>query len=180
MDGNWFLLNGETVNLIFHSMDTNLIAKSSPLYKYWQTSQNDSDEEERLLMVNNLSPAVILFKREPYKWENLYQSIIRELIKGDLTSIKGFKILIETINKEQRLNVIKNLKDQQIIDSNIIELINHPDSEITNSKKNYFRAIKILFAIFINPYRIEVKRSKNHLYEKTGYFFLRVNRFFNL
>tara|TARA_Y100001968_G_C19448820_1_gene767117 strand:- start:3917 stop:4402 length:486 start_codon:yes stop_codon:yes gene_type:complete len=160
-------------------MNTNLIAKSSPLYKYWHTSQNDSDEQERLLMINNTSSAVLLFKNEPYKWEILYQSIVREIIKGDVSSIKGFKILIDTLNQDEQIKIIKRLENIKLIDHNIIKLIQNFKSSKTKSKKNYLRAFRILFSIFINPYKIEVKRSKNHLYEKTGAFFLRLNRFFN-
>ena len=56
----------------------------SPLYSYWHSDQNDLDERNRLLIANKDSPALYLFEKEPYKWEILFQSIIREIIKGDL------------------------------------------------------------------------------------------------
>ena len=39
-------------------------------------------EEKRLLKAKN-SPSSYLFINEPYKWENLFQSIVREVIKEE-------------------------------------------------------------------------------------------------
>ena len=44
------------------------------------------------------------------------------------------------------------------------------------SSKNFFSALIILFNIFINPYGIELKKEKNHFYEKTGMFFYQLRK----
>ena len=62
------------------------IAKSSPLYEYWNSEQDDKDEEKRLLKLNSNEPASNLFLYEPYKWENLYQSVVKNVINGDESS----------------------------------------------------------------------------------------------
>ena len=69
----------------------------NPSFEYPPSIQNDKDEETRLQMSNNDFPAVGLFAKEPYKWEVLYQSIVRELIKGDKGSVNGLKILINML-----------------------------------------------------------------------------------
>ena len=63
------------------------IRESSPLSEYWESSQNKIDEEKRLNKASDSFPAAALFKQEPYKWEMLYQSIVREIKKGDLSSL---------------------------------------------------------------------------------------------
>ena len=68
------------------------IAKASPLYEYWKSNQTEEDEKKRLLIANLDSKAVYLFKNEPYKWESLFQGIVRELIDGDFESIRGMQI----------------------------------------------------------------------------------------
>ena len=70
------------------------IKKASPLYEYWQSKQNDQDELARLNKASPDHPASALFKNEPYKWEVLFQSIIREIRNGDKDSFKGLKILL--------------------------------------------------------------------------------------
>ena len=77
-------------------MNYSSIEKISPLYSYWQSPQNHNDENERLLMANPESGASYLFTKEPYKWENLYQSIVREIINGDMGSVKGLKLLLSS------------------------------------------------------------------------------------
>ena len=59
------------------------IAQSSPLYEYWNSEQEENDENNRLLKLNPKEPASNLFRNEPYKWENLYQSVLRNVIRGD-------------------------------------------------------------------------------------------------
>ena len=71
----------------------NNIETTSPLFDYWKSDQDDKDENKRLLKINPLEPAANLFKNEPYKWENLYQSIVRKIIRGDESSIKGLMVL---------------------------------------------------------------------------------------
>ena len=60
-----------------------LIEEISPLHEYWNTEQTDYDEKNRLMKSNDLSKAVYLFKEEPYKWEILYHSSMREILSGE-------------------------------------------------------------------------------------------------
>ena len=78
------------------------IAESSPLYDYWNSDQGEEAEKKRLLKLNSNEPASILFRNEPYKWENLYQSIVRNVIRGDNSSVKGLMVLLSTINKKEK------------------------------------------------------------------------------
>ena len=78
------------------------IAKSSPLYEYWNSNQGEEEEKKRLLMLNLKEPASTLFRNEPYKWENLYQSVVRNVIRGDESSVKGLMVLLSTINKKNQ------------------------------------------------------------------------------
>ena len=66
------------------------IAQTSPLYEYWKSDQGDDEETKRLLKLNAKEPASNLFRYEPYKWENLYQSVLRKVIDGDESSIISF------------------------------------------------------------------------------------------
>ena len=77
------------------------IAQSSPLYEYWNSEQDVNDENKRLLKLNSKEPASNLFRNEPYKWENLYQSVLRNVINGDESSIKGLMVLLSTIKKKR-------------------------------------------------------------------------------
>ena len=156
-------------------MDLTSIKKTSPLQDYWISKQNDSDEEKRLLKANK-SPGSYLFIYEPYKWENLYQSIIREVIKGDNDSIKGLKILLSMIIEDERNKVIQSFSDKEIFNEKILCEIK--SSEISSSKtsKNFYRFIRVLVAIFTNPYDIEIKGNKKHLYEKTGFIILSIKK----
>ncbi len=152
------------------------IAKTSPLYDYWKSSQNDAEERKRLLKLNPLDPAANLFKYEPYKWENLYQSIVRRIIRGDSSSIKGLMVLMSTLNeneKEKALNALEVLLNKKVIDK--LRIGTYQDIK---SKKNIFTFIIILFSIFTNPYGLDVKRDKNHIYEKTGMFFHKLRKIF--
>ena len=73
------------------------IAQTSPLYEYWNSEQDENDEKKRLLKLNPKEPASNLFSSEPYKWENLYQSVLRNVIDGDESSLKGLMVLLSTI-----------------------------------------------------------------------------------
>ncbi len=151
------------------------IAKSSPLYEYWNSEQGDEEEKIRLLMLNEEEPASILFKNEPYKWENLYQSSLRGIVGGNESSIRGLMILLSTITSIEKEKVLNNL--EYLLDSRIIyKLRNEKYNEIT-SRKNIFTTFKILMKIFINPYQLEIKHNKVHIYEKTGMFFYRIRKF---
>ena len=154
----------------------NKIATTSPLYDYWKSDQDDKEESKRLLKLNPKEPASNLFKNEPYKWENLYQSIVRRLIRGDASSIKGLMVLMATLNKNEKEKTIKKLEfilDRQVIDK--LRITNYKDIQ---SSKNFFTFIIILFSIFTNPYGLQVKRDKNHIYEETGMWFYQFRKIF--
>ena len=155
------------------------IAKSSPLYEYWNSNQGEEEEKKRLLKLNLNEPASTLFRNEPYKWENLYQSVVKNVIKGDESSIKGLMVLLSTINKNQKDKCLNALED--LLDENVINILRNKNYQDINSSKNFFSALKILLNIFFNPYGIELKKDINHIYEKTGMFFYKLRKigFFN-
>ena len=41
------------------------IAQSSPLFEYWNSDQDENDENKRLLKLNSKEPASNLFRNEP-------------------------------------------------------------------------------------------------------------------
>ena len=150
------------------------IAQSSPLYEYWNSDQGEEEEKKRLLMLNSKEPASNLFRYEPYKWENLYQGVLRKVVGGDESSIKGLMVLLSTINKtdkEKTLLALENFLDKRVIN----KLRNEKYQDIKSSK-NIFSTIKILFNIFINPYGLKIKKDKNHIYEYTGMFFYQLRK----
>ena len=155
-------------------MNKSQIAKASPLYSYWRSDQSDIEEAKRLLKGNAGSISVYLFEKEPYKWECLFQSIVSELVYGNLDSIRGIKVLLSTLNKAEQERLIKYLSGYKEFDDSIINQIKDQNN-IKYSKKNIFRAFRILLVIFTNTYCIELKRKKNHVYEKTGYFFYKIS-----
>ncbi len=152
----------------------------SPLFSYWESPQKKNDEERRLLLINVKSPVKYLIEKEPYKWENLFQSIIREIINGDQDSIKGLKLLLNSLEESTRKSLIDNFKNKEIFSHEIIDLLNQPLKNKGPTKRNILRFLRILFAIFLNPYNIEVKSKKNHIYERTGYYFLKARKLLNL
>ena len=94
------------------------IAQLSPLYEYWNSEQEEDDENNRLLKLNPYEPGSSLFRDETYKWENLYQSALRKVINGDETSIKGLMVLLSTISKKEKdilLNSLEVLLNKNII-----------------------------------------------------------------
>ena len=154
------------------------IAKSSPLYGYWNSSQEEEDEKIRLLKFNSSEPASNLFKNEPYKWENLYQSVLRNVIAGDESSMKALMILLSTITKKEKEKTLMFLKD--ILDESVIYKLRNGKYHDMNTSRNLYTSLRILINIFINPYGIEIKKDKNHIYEKTGMFFHRLRKVFFL
>ena len=150
------------------------IAKSSPLYEYWNSDQEDEAESKRLLMLNSNEPASNLFRNEPYKWENLYQSVVRNVIRGDESSVKGLMVLLSTINKDEKDKSLMAL--EQLLDDHLIDTLRNKNYQDLNSSKNFFSALKILLNIFINPYGIKLKKGNNHIYEKTGMFFYQLRK----
>lgn len=152
------------------------IANSSPLYEYWNSDQGDSQEKKRLLKLNPDEPASNLFRNEPYKWENLYQSVLRNIINGDESSIKGFMVLLSTITNKEREKILILLEDY--LDKSVIDKLRNEKYQDMESSKNIFAALRILLSIFTNPYGLEIKRDINHIYEKTGMFFYHFRKVF--
>ena len=144
------------------------IAQSSPLYEYWNSAQDENDEKKRLLKLNPKEPASNLFKNEPYKWENLYQSVLRNVSSGDESSIKGLMILLSTISKKEKDIVLNSL--ESLLDKHLIYKLRNETYQNIKSRKNFYTALKILLNIFINPFELELKSEPKHLYEKTGMF----------
>ncbi len=151
-------------------MDLSKIKKISPLYSYWISNQTDEDEKERLRIANVDSKASYLFEEEPYKWENLFQSIARQIAYGDSDSIRGMKVLLSTILIPYREEVLEHFAKEGIFEEAIIEELSKVDSLGAPTKSNVFRFLKILFIIFSNPYGIAIRRKKLHSYEFTGFF----------
>ena len=150
------------------------IAKSSPLYEYWNSDQGEEAEKKRLLMLNLNEPASNLFRTEPYKWENLYQSVVRNVVRGDESSIKGLMVLLSTINKKEKDKSLMAL--EELLNENVINKLRNENYQSLNSSKNLLSALKILLNIFINPYGIKLKKGNNHIYEKTGMFFYQLRK----
>ena len=155
------------------------IGRSSPLHNYWKSPQNDQNEQERINMSSEHFPPAMLFKKEPYKWEMLYQSIVTEITKGDYDSIKGLKLLISMLNEKEQSAIIQEFSNKKIFNSDVVERIIQTDINQSPTKQKNIRFLRILFAIFTNPYCIEIKRTKNHIYEKTGSFLFVLRRFFS-
>jgi len=150
------------------------IAKSSPLYEYWNSNQGEEAEKKRLLKVNSNEPASTLYRNEPYKWENLYQSVVRNVIRGDESSVKGLMVLLSTINKNEKDKSLMAL--EELLDDHIINILRNENYQDLNSSRNFFSSLKILLNIFINPYGIKLKNGNNHIYEKTGMFFYQLRK----
>ena len=150
------------------------IAQSSPLYEYWKSDQDENDDKKRLLMLNPKAPASNLFRNEPYKWENLYQSVLKNVISGDHSSIKGLMVLLSTISKKEKDIVLNSL--EAFLDKHIIDKLRNEKYQDIKSSKNFYTAFRILLTIFINPYDLELKNEPKHLYEKTGMFFYKLRK----
>ena len=145
------------------------IARLSPLYDYWHSDQDVEDERIRLLKLNLNEPASNLFRNEPYKWESLFQSVLRKLISGDESSIKGLMVLLSTITKEEKEITLAKLDN--FLDKRLINILRNGKHVEVDSRKNLFSFLQILLIIFTNPYGLNLKKKKNHVYEKTGMFF---------
>ncbi len=150
------------------------IAASSPLYEYWNSDQGEAAEKKRLLKLNSNEPASTLFRNEPYKWENLYQSVVRNVIRGDKSSVKGLMVLLSTINKREKDKSLVAL--EALLDEQVINRLRNEKYQDLKSSKNFFTSLIILLNIFINPYGLELKKDKNHIYEKTGMFFYQLRK----
>ena len=150
------------------------IAKTSPLHDYWNSEQTEVEEKKRLLKLNSNEPASNLFRNEPYKWENLYQSILRNVISGDESSIKGLMVLLSTIRKKEKDIVLNSL--EAFLDKHLIYKLRNEKYQDIKSSKNFYTALRIFLTIFINPYDLELKKEPKHLYEKTGMFFYKFRK----
>ena len=150
------------------------IAQTSPLYEYWNSEQDENDEKKRLLKLNSKEPASNLFRNEPYKWENLYQSVLNNVISGDDSSIKGLMVLLSTISKREKDIALNSL--EALLDKRIINKLRNEKYQDIKSSKNFYTAFRILWTIFINPYGLELKKEPKHLYEKTGMFFYKLRK----
>ena len=144
------------------------IAQSSPLYEYWNSEQGENDENKRLLKLNSKEPASNLFRNEPYKWENLYQSVLNNVMSGDDSSIKGLMVLLSTISKKEKDIVLNSL--EALLDKHVIYRLRNENYQDIKSIRNFYTALRILLTIFINPYDLELKKQPKHLYERTGMF----------
>ena len=152
------------------------ISKFSPLYEYWHSDQGVEEEKKRLLMVNIKEPASNLFRNEPYKWENLFQRVLGNVISGDESHIKGLMVLLSTINKKDKEKILILLDD--CLDKRVINMLRNKNYQDLKSSKNLFNALRIFFNIFLNPYSLEIKKDTNHIYEKTGMFFYKFRKIF--
>ena len=150
------------------------IAQTSPLYEYWNSEQDKNDENKRLLKLNSMEPASNLFRNEPYKWENLYQSVLKNVISGDDSSIKGLMVLLSTISKKEKDIVLNSL--EALLDKHVIDKLRNEKYQDIKSSKNFCIALRILLTIFINPYDLELKKEPKHIYEKTGIFFYKFRK----
>ena len=150
------------------------IAQSSPLYEYWNSDQDENDEKKRLQKINSNEPASELFRNEPYKWENLYQSVLKNVISGDNSSLKGLMVLLSTINKKEKDIVLKSL--DALLEKHIVYKLRNEKYQDIKSSKNFYTALRILMTIFINPYDLELKKEPKYLYEKTGIFFYKFRK----
>ncbi len=150
------------------------IAQTSPLYEYWNSDQGDDEEKKRLLKLNSKEPASNLFRYEPYKWENLYQSVLRKVIDGDVSSIKGLMVLLSTINKKEKEKTLMAL--DYFLDKRLINKLRNEKYQDIKTSKNLFTVFRILLNIFFNPYGLEIKKDTNHIYEKTGMFFYHLRK----
>mgnify|MGYP001168052738 CR=1 FL=1 len=152
------------------------IAQSSPLYEYWNSEQDENDEKKRLLKLYPKEPASILFKNEPYKWECLYQSTLRNVMSGDESSIKGLMVLLSTITKKDRNLVLYYLKD--LLEKSVLYKLRNKKYQDIKSSKNFYTILRILLSIYTNPYHLKLKKEPKHLYEITGMFFHQIRKLF--
>jgi len=80
-------------------------------------------------------------------------------------------VLLSSLSLEVRKKVLKDLLVNKIINQDCFALLNKPIDIKSENKINLLRFLRILLAIFTNPYGIELRRKKNHIYEKTGFLF---------
>ena len=121
------------------------IAQTSPLYEYWNSEQNENDEKKRLLKLNPKEPASNLFSSEPYKWENLYQSVLRNVIDGDESSLKGLMVLLSTISKKEKVIVLNSL--ETFLNKHTIYKLRNKKYHDLKSSNNLYTTLRILLSL---------------------------------
>ncbi|WP_320673844.1 hypothetical protein [Prochlorococcus sp. MIT 1341] len=155
------------------------IKRSSPLYEYWNSEQNSNDEKNRLAKINSeeiYKPGLLLYREEPYKWEILYQCIIRELILDKTHSTRALKKMLFTLNSACRSQLINSLEENDILIKDIIEDLKQLSTEkmqviVNKNNENSYSIwtfLRILICIFTNPFDLHIKKEKVRIYEKTG------------
>jgi len=81
------------------------------------------------------------------------------------------QLLLSSLSLEVSKKVLKDLLVNKIINQDCFTQLNKPIDMKSETKNNLLRFLRILLAIFTNPYGIELRRKKFHIYEKTGFLF---------
>lgn len=161
-------------------MNYSKFEKISPLFEFWASDQSPEQNQKRLLKANENNSAASLFINEPYKWEVLFQSVLIQIVRGDKDSLKAFSIILGTLSKQEQEKILHIIDKNFMLSSNIKEELLFIDRQKGTSKFNSIRFFRILFAIFTNPYNIDLRSERNHIYEKSGAFFLLIRRYLKL
>tara|TARA_Y100001968_G_scaffold287726_1_gene289396 strand:+ start:1246 stop:1734 length:489 start_codon:yes stop_codon:yes gene_type:complete len=159
-------------------MDTFDIKSISPLYEFWESQQSDADELKRLELSNQKSEAVVLFVKEPYKWEILYQCTMFDILKGDSDATSALIILLGTIKESARSEFINKARASKLLDEEVIYCLDKPPVRKQSKVHKFYKKIGILASIFFNPYGVNLKGKKQHVYEVTGYLCYLLKEFF--
>ncbi len=163
------------INLQKPIRSSSIIAKSSPLFNYWESNQTHQDQKKRLIKCDRSAKDTELFILEPYKWEVLYQSSIKQLQGGDMSAIKGFKILLKMLKPQEQDLTIKALSENNILNEELLVKVKDEKSFTSlESKFNLRKFSRILFAIFFNTYGINIKTNKRNLYEYSAHLIYKV------
>ncbi len=168
-------------------VNSGLISFTSPLYEYWQSDQASKANKARLDKLNSdntLSLGKQLFIQEPYKWEILYQCLIRDIIKYErlrdeqklFDAVIKFLKLVNMLNYQEQTKLFSSLLKNNIINSITFDMINKIKRDnlslfldSSSAKKlNIINFLLVLSSIFLNPFRIEIKQEPSFIYEKTG------------
>ncbi len=81
------------------------------------------------------------------------------------------------LNKNERDKVLACLEKRKIIDINTIKQMDLLKN--TERKANPIRFIKILCAIFSNPYNIKINRKSKYIYEFTARLCFKIRTYFS-
>ena len=85
-------------------------------------------------------------------------------------------ILLSTISKMEKDILLNSL--ETLLDRNVIYKLINKKYEQIKSSKNFYADLRILLTIFINTYELELKKGTKHLFEKTGTFFINLEKYF--